>query len=227
MSRKDVISKVEQDAQAAEAELKMKKTQEAAKRRETILSVAAGGICLALSFMLSRIELFKMPQGGSVTPASMLPIIFFCLCFGLKRGLCVSFAFSLLELIGGTLINFPQVMLDYIVAFTAIGLSGIFAASEKKRIEVKNPLKRLKLIPFWRIGVAVFVCFLLRLVSHVLSGVIFWSEYAGDQNPWVYSIIYNGTFLLVEAAITAVILIGVAVALGLLKINISSEKEKK
>ena len=58
-----------------------------------------------------------------------------------------------------------------------------------------------------------------------MSGVIFYSEYAGDQNPLVYSIIYNGSFLLVEAAITAVILIGVSVALGLLKVNIGSNKK--
>ena len=194
-------------------------------RREMILSIATGGLCVGLSFVLSQIKLFEMPQGGSVTPASMLPIIFFALSFGLKKGLCASFCLSLLQLIGGTLVSFPQVMFDYIIAFTAVGLAGIFAASYKKRIETANPIKRLKLISFWRIGAGVILAFLVRFFFHVMSGVIFYSEYAGDQNPLVYSIIYNGTFLLVEAAITAVILIGVSVALGLLKVNIGSNKK--
>ena len=97
-----------------QVEEKQKQT-EAAKRREMILSIACGGICLGLSFVLSQITLFKMPQGGSVTPASMLPILFFCLAFGAKKGFVVTFAFSLLQLIGGELVSFPQVMLDYIV----------------------------------------------------------------------------------------------------------------
>ena len=214
-----------EEVEQMSVEEKQKQT-EAAKRREMILSVACGGICLGLSFVLSQITLFKMPQGGSVTPASMLPILFFCLAFGAKKGFVVTFAFSLLQLIGGELVSFPQVMLDYIVAFTVVGVAGFFAASAKKREQFKNPIKRLKLVPFWRIGVAVFFAFILRFISHVLSGVIFWSEFAGDQNPWVYSILYNGTFLAVEAAITTVILVGVAVSLGILKVDISLNKNK-
>ncbi|MBO4926771.1 MAG: energy-coupled thiamine transporter ThiT [Clostridiales bacterium] len=188
-----------------------------------ILAVATGGVCLALSYVLSLIKIYEMPQGGSVTPASMLPILFFCLCFGVKKGFCVTFAYSLLQLINGYFMHPAQVILDYTLAFTILGVAGFFAASEKKRLQTANPIRRLKLVPFWRIGSAVFLAFLLRFISHVLSGVIFYAEYAGDQNPWVYSILYNGSFLLVEAAITTVILIGVSVCLGLLKVNISSK----
>lgn len=189
--------------------------------------MATGGICLGLSYVLSLVRLFKMPQGGSVTPASMLPIIFFCLCFGAKRGFIVTVAYGLLQMIGGDLYYPIQVILDYPVAFGAIGVAGFFAASASKRIQVRNPIKRLKLIPFWRIGVAVFFAFVLRCFFHVLSGVIFFSEYAGEQNPWIYSILYNGTFLLVEAAVTVVILVGVSVAMGLLHVDISIGKDKK
>ncbi len=213
------ISIAEQKKRRAEEQ----KASERVKNREMILSIATGGICIALSYVLSLVKLYEMPQGGTITPASMLPLIFFCLSFGAKKGFCATFVYSLLQLIGGYLMNFPQVMLDYIVAFTLIGAAGFFAASAKKRIEVKNPIKRLKLIKFWRIGAGVFVAFALRFVSHLLSGVIFYAEYAGDQNPWVYSTLYNGTFLLVEAAITAIILIGVSIALGLLRVKIVSE----
>jgi len=198
--------------------------QQRNKNREMILTVATGGICLGLAFVLSQIKLFKMPQGGSVTPASMLPIIFFCLCFGAKRGFVVTFAYSLLQLIGGDLYYPMQVILDYPCAFTVIGVAGFFAASAKKREQFKNPIKRLKLVPFWRIGVAVFFAFTLRFACHVLSGVIFFAEFAGDQNPWVYSILYNGTFLLVEAAVTTVILVGIAIALGILHVDVSFKK---
>lgn len=206
---------------------KQQKQIEKDKNREMILTVATGGICLGLSYVLSLIKLFEMPQGGSVTPASMLPIIFFCLAFGAKRGFIVTFAYSLLQLIGGYFYHPVQVVLDYTLAFTLIGVAGFFAASAKKRMQFKNPIKRLKLVPFWRIGAAVFLAFALRCFCHVLSGVVFFAEYAGDQNPWIYSILYNGTFLLVEAAITVVILIGVSVALGLLHVDISIGKDKK
>ena len=195
------------------------------RRREMILSVATGGVCLALSFVLSFVKLFEMPQGGAVTAASMLPLLFFCLSFGAKKGFCATFAFSLLQLINGSFIHPMQVVLDYILAFTIIGVAGFFAASEKKRLTTANPIRRLKLIPFWRIGAGVFLAFALRFVSHLLSGVIFYSEYAGTQNPWIYSALYNGTFLLVEAAVTAIILIGISVALGILKVNISASSK--
>ena len=82
MSRKDLLSQAEENQAKAEQELELKKTADKNQRREMILAIATGGVCIALSFVLSQIKLFEMPQGGSVTPASMLPILFFCLCFG-------------------------------------------------------------------------------------------------------------------------------------------------
>jgi len=230
-SKKDKTTNVEEENLSAE-EIRARKAEEEKaaarlKNREMILSIATGGVCVALSYVLSLVKIYEMPQGGTVTPASMLPIIFFCLCFGAKKGFCATFVYSLLQLIGGYLVNFPQVMLDYIMAFTSIGVAGFFAASAKKRIQVKNPIKRLGLIPFWRVGLGVCFAFVMRFIFHLLSGVIFYAEYAGEQNPWVYSALYNGTFLLVEAAITTVILVGVSIALGLLHVNISPAKADK
>ncbi len=227
MSRKDLLSQAEENQAKAEQELELKKTADKNERREMILAIATGGVCIALSFVLSQIKLFEMPQGGAVTPASMLPLLFFCLCFGAKKGFVATFCYSLLQLIGGYFMHPVQVLLDYTIAFTVLGVAGFFAPSAEMRLKTANPLRRLKMIPFWRIGAGVFLAFILRLICHVLSGVVFYAEYAGDQNPWIYSIVYNGTFLLVEAAITALILIGISVALGLLKINISSGSAKK
>ncbi|HPE39153.1 MAG TPA: energy-coupled thiamine transporter ThiT [Bacillota bacterium] len=185
--------------------------------RERILSVATGGICLGLSFVLSQIHMFRMPQGGDITPASMLPILFFALCFGPAWGLGAAFIFSLLQLIGGYFMHPVQVLLDYTIAYTLIGMAGFFAAPKARRLAEKNPLMRLHLVPFWKIVLAVLSAFVARFICSLLSGVIFFAEYAGTQNVWIYSSVYNGSFLGAEAAITMVMLVGVSFALGLVR----------
>jgi len=178
-------------------------------RRENTLAVATGGICVAVAFVLSLITVYKMPQGGSVTPASMLPIFFFALCFGPAWGLGAAFLFSLLQLIGGYFMLPVQVLLDYTVAFTVLGIAGFFAAPKEKRQQTTSILGKLSLISLNRMIVSVVLGVTLRMFSHVLSGVIFFAEYAGDQNPWIYSIIYNGSYLLPELIITLMLLLAV------------------
>lgn len=195
----------------------LNRAQRSQRNREMILTVAMGGICLALSFVLSQIKLFNMPQGGTITPASMLPLIFFALCFGAPKAYCVAFLFSLLQLLGGYFVHPAQVLLDYILAFTALGTAGLFAAGKAKRLATTNALTRLKMVPFWRIILAVLLSCALRCACHVLAGVIFFAEYAGEQNVWIYSIAYNGSFIAVEAAITCALLVGISAGLGMLR----------
>lgn len=194
----------------------LSRAQRSQRNREMILTVAMGGICLALSFVLSQIKLFNMPQGGTITPASMLPLIFFALCFGAPKAYCVAFLFSLLQLLGGYFVHPAQVLLDYILAFTALGTAGLFAAGKAKRLATTNALTRLKMVPFWRIILAVLLSCALRCACHVLAGVIFFAEYAGEQNVWIYSIAYNGSFIAAEAAITCALLVGISAGLGML-----------
>lgn len=195
----------------------LSRAQRSQRNREMILTVAMGGICLALSFVLSQIKLFNMPQGGTITPASMLPLIFFALCFGAPKAYCVAFLFSLLQLLGGYFVHPAQVLLDYILAFTVLGTAGLFAAGKAKRLATTNALTRLKMVPFWRIILAVLLSCALRCACHVLAGVIFFAEYAGEQNVWIYSIAYNGSFIAVEAAITCALLVGISAGLGMLR----------
>ncbi|MDD4095376.1 MAG: energy-coupled thiamine transporter ThiT [Oscillospiraceae bacterium] len=178
-------------------------------RRENTLAVATGGICVAVAFVLSLITVYKMPQGGSVTPASMLPIFFFALCFGPAWGLGAAFLFSLLQLIGGYFMLPVQVLLDYTVAFTVLGIAGFFAAPKEKRLQKRSILGKLSLVSFDKMIISVVLGVTLRMFSHVLSGVIFFAEYAGEQNPWIYSIIYNGSYLLPELIITLMLLLAV------------------
>ena len=68
--------------------------------RENLLRISTGGVCLALAFVLSQLKLFEMPMGGTVTPASTLPIIAYGVAFGPLWGFIIAFIFSLLQLIG-------------------------------------------------------------------------------------------------------------------------------
>ena len=87
-----------------------------------------GGIMVALAFVLGEIKLFKLPQGGSVTLGLMIPIIFYSLRHGVGTGVLAGVVLGLLKLAnGGYFVSIPQVILDYPVAFGAIGLSGLFS----------------------------------------------------------------------------------------------------
>lgn len=194
-----------------------KTTNQLGKRqqnRERILAVVAGGICIALSFVLSQLKLFEMPMGGSVTPAATLPLILYCFAFGPAWGFGVCFVYSMLQLIGGYLLFPLQVMLDYILAYTCVGVATFASPAKSIRQANTSIIGRLRQIKFLPATIWAFVGFVLRLLCSVLSGVIFYAEYAGDQNVWVYSITYNGGFMLPEAIITLIMMYIVLVALG-------------
>ena len=154
--------------------------------------IAYGAMCIALAFVLDLFKLWQMPQGGSVTPAAMLPLIAFAYAAGFGPGVIVTFAYSLLELIDGSTIIHPiQYLLDYTFSYCAIALAA-FAA----RIPVN---KRVQLI----IGIA-FASF-GRFFFNSLSGIIFFAQYAPEGQPVViYSTLYN-SFTLVDGLICAVV----------------------
>jgi thiamine transporter len=194
--------------------------------REKIMAVAAGGVCLALAEVLSIMKIYEMPQGGSVTLASMLPIILFALCFGPAWGLGAAFIYSGMQLLIGAYFLTPvQVLLDYTLAFTALGVAGFFAEKKEDRLRESNILKRLKLIPIWKIALATIVSMLGRLVFSYISGIVFYGSYAPEGQPvWLYSLLYNGTFLLPEAVITFMALIILLQSLALRPKTADEEK---
>jgi len=178
--------------------------------REKIMAVASGGICLALAEVLSLLKLFEMPQGGAVTLASMLPIILYGLCFGPVWGFGVAFLYSVLQLaIGAYFLSPMQVLLDYTLAFSALGLASFFAAKVSTRIQESNILNRLRLIPLWKILLATVVAMVGRLVFSFLSGIFFYAAYAREagQVVWIYSLAYNIAYLIPEAIITIAALV--------------------
>jgi thiamine transporter len=131
-----------------------------------------------------------MPQAGSVTLLSLLPIMIFSNIYGTKKGVFVCFIYGVLQAIQDPWIIHPaQFLLDYAVAYSAIGLSGMFA-------EFKS-FKKFPQVSFMLGGI---VAGTLRFISHVLSGVF---AFPSTDNPLIYSLGYNST-VLVEVALAIV-----------------------
>ncbi|MDK2805977.1 energy-coupled thiamine transporter ThiT [Thermoanaerobacterium thermosaccharolyticum] len=145
-----------------------------------------GGLAIAISFVLSYIRFYHWPQGGSITPASMLPLFVFAYYYGAGPGILVGMAYGMLQLIQDPyVVHWIQLLLDYPLAFGALGLAGFF----KKNLSL-----------------GVLVGGFGRFFSHFLSGVFFFASYAPKgMNPVVYSLLVNGILVGVEVLICFVV----------------------
>ena len=159
-------------------------------RRLTIAQLTCCAAAVALGTILSYIKLFSFPMGGSVTLLSMLVICLPGYWFGLSAGLATGIAYGVLQLIIDPYVLFPaQVIVDYFLAFGALGLSGLF-------FNHKNGLIKGYLTGIFG-----------RFVFSVFSGWIFFGMYAWEGwNPLPYSLIYNGCYIFSEAGITVLLL---------------------
>lgn len=147
-------------------------------------------MAIALATVTALIKLFSLPMGGSVTLMSMLFIVLIGYWYGVGPGFTAALAYGILQLITNPyILNLPQMFVDYIFAFGALGLAGLFA--NKKNGLIKG------------YAVAVFG----RFVFAVLSGVIFFSDAAKDvnMNPFIYAVAYNGSYLAAEGIITIIV----------------------
>ena len=178
--------------------------------RENLLRISTGGVCLALAFVLSQLKLFEMPMGGTVSPASTLPIIAYGVAFGPLWGFIIAFIFSLLQLIGGWLVTPFQVFLDYTIGYTALGFAGFAALKTADRSKISGALNRFRGASLIKILLFSIVAYIVRWLGSVASGVIFYADYAADagyDSALVYSMVYNGSFLLADLAILSVVLV--------------------
>ncbi len=155
-------------------------------------------VTVALAYVLNLIVVFRMPQGGSVTAVSMVPILWLALRRGLKIGVFGGIVFGLVDMIPQPFIVHPvQFLLDYPLAFGALGLAGLFN---------RHPIQ----------GVIIGVTG--RFVCHFMSGVIFFATYVPEgMHPAVYSAIYNGSYLIVEL-ISSIIVMYILVRRNFVKI---------
>jgi thiamine transporter len=164
-------------------------------RRETdrVRIITETIVMVALSGALYLIKIFTLPQGGSITLGSMVPIFLLALRRGPRIGIIGGIAFGLVALVedvysGVEVIFYPaQVILDYPLAFGLLGLAGFFQK-----------------IPILGVGVGITA----RFCSHFVSGVLFFASYApAGVSPFVYSALYNGGFLIPEFVITAALMV--------------------
>ena len=146
-------------------------------------------VAMALALVTSFIKVASLPMGGSITLFSMFFMCFIGYLYGPKIGIMTGVAYGILQLIIEPYIYAPlQVLLDYPLAFGALGLSGFF--SKKK----------------FGLTTGVIVGILGRYICHVISGYVFFASYAPEgMNPMIYTLGYNATYIVPELIATVIV----------------------
>lgn len=160
-------------------------------RKFTTSQLVISAACMALATVTSMISLIKMPMGGSATLLSMFFITFIGYMYGPRAGIMTGFAYGLLQFVlDPVFYTVPQMIVDYPLAFGALGLSGFFSGRK------------------YGLQIGYVVAVLGRFVFAWLSGYIFFAAYADGtgMGPALYSFVYNGSYLAVEGIITLIII---------------------
>lgn len=176
-------------------------------KKITTRKLVESAILIAVATVLSLIKI-DLPFGGGVTVVSMFPLILCSHRWGWKWGVVTAFVYSVLQLILGLdnvgyATSFGMalgiIFLDYILAYTVIGLSGI-----------SDAILRRKNAGTVAVGIAVTFC--LRFLCHYITGVWIWGEWMPEEfmglpmtSPWLYSFLYNGWYMLAELVLTEIV----------------------
>ncbi len=190
--------------------------------------MVTSAMLIALATVLSILQPFALPFGGGITIASMMPIVLIAFVYGTKYGLFSGFVFSLIQMLLGAktvaafflpgdsqMLVWQAVcvcLLDYVIAYTVIGFGGIFAGKLKSE--------------YLSVCLGSVFALALRYLVHIVSGTVFfgaWAEwffsqegfyrigqtilttFSGDALAVVYSVFYNGLYMLPEILITALL----------------------
>ena len=156
----------------------------------TTKQLVYSAVAIALAIVCSMIKLFEMPMGGSVTLLSMLFIVLIAYWYGPYVGIMTAVAYGLVQFVTEPIFyTIPQMLLDYPLAFGALGLAGFF---NKKK---------------WGLQIGYAVGVLGRFIFATISGVVFFASYAPEgMNPLAYSASYQASYLLPEAIITLLLI---------------------
>lgn len=168
-------------------------------RSNNTKSIVYAAACIAMSFALSYIRFLELPQGGSITFASLLPLMVYSYIFGSRKGVLAGAIYGILQFIQAPWFFHPiQFLLDYPIAFMSIGLTGLFSD-----LGVFRDKKYLQ----FALGGLMAVIF--RYLSHVVSGIfVFGSADPENYGAVAWSFLYN-LFAFADMAVS----IGVAALL--------------
>ena len=171
------------------------KGNKSTKARLYTRMLCEGAIMVALALVLNQLKIFRLPNGGSIT-LEMLPIFFFAVRWGVGPGLLAGFAFGLLQMFidGAVAWGWQSLLLDYLVAFTPLGLAGLFKG--------KN----------WGIFAGTVLGSAVRFIVHFISGITIYAIVAPTElfnvtftSPWMYSLAYNGSYMAIDMALCLVV----------------------
>ena len=162
-------------------------------KKFSVRSLCVSGVLIALGFVCSLIKVIDLPMGGAVTLCSMFFISLIGFIFGPMVGFVSALAYGLLQFISNPyVLNIPQVICDYFLAFGSLGISGLFWKTKNEKVGLT---------------VGYLSSAFGRFVFSFLSGMIFFAEYVPENMAApVYSFLYNGAYIGLEALITVVII---------------------
>lgn len=150
----------------------------------------------ACNFILGKIQFIQYPQGGGINLLSSLPILLLGLLYGPVTGMTCGLVAGLISLIGGAYVIHPaQFLLDYILPTMLLGFSGLFGCNKKRNIFI-----------------GCIIAVLLKQVAHILSGCIYFADYAPEgMNPLIYSILYNMSSTGLEGLLSSFVIITIPI----------------
>ena len=154
--------------------------------------IAEAGVAIAIAQVLSFITLFHMPQGGSIQAASMVPLMIFAYRWGGTRGILAGVVYGVLHFLLGfkSSIHYLSIILDYLVAYGVIGVCGYFKDNIAGLVSGS------------------IIAIALRWLASVTSGAVVFASYAPQgQNPWIYSMIYNASYMIPDGIINIIVLL--------------------
>ena len=171
------------------------KGNKSTKARLYTRMLCEGAVMVALALVLNQLKIFRLPNGGSIT-LEMLPIFFFAVRWGVGPGLLAGFAFGLLQMFidGAVAWGWQSLLLDYLVAFTPLGLAGLFKGKD------------------WGIFAGTVLGSVVRFIVHFISGITIYAIVAPTElfnmtftSPWMYSLAYNGSYMAIDMALCLVV----------------------
>ncbi len=165
-----------------------------ARAPSTVRMLCEGALLVVLAQLLDLFPLWRMPWGGSVS-LSMVPFFVFACRWGVGGGLSAGFVLGVLQFLfaGGLALGWQSIVGDYLVAYTVLGLAGVFRGKG------------------WSIYAGTLLGCTLRFLVHWVVGATIWAAYMPERffgltmtSPWFYSLLYNGFYMVLDAVLCLV-----------------------